>query len=97
MASLAGAFGGILAYGIGFMRNVADLAGWYVITLLVTFEPILRTSQEMDLHHRGNTDSRCCARFLLVCKSLKGRSHSEKSERALDCAESMLNARLSET
>lgn len=28
MASLAGAFGGILAYGIGFMRGVAGLKGW---------------------------------------------------------------------
>jgi hypothetical protein len=28
MASLAGAFGGILAYGIGFMRGVAGLSGW---------------------------------------------------------------------
>lgn len=27
-ASLAGAFGGILAYGIGFMRGVAGLRGW---------------------------------------------------------------------
>lgn len=28
MASLAGAFGGILAYGIGFMRGVGGLNGW---------------------------------------------------------------------
>jgi hypothetical protein len=27
-ASLAGAFGGILAYGIGFMKGVAGLNGW---------------------------------------------------------------------
>lgn len=28
MASLAGAFGGILAYGIGFMRGVGGQPGW---------------------------------------------------------------------
>ena len=27
-ASLAGAFGGVLAWGIAHMRGVADLAGW---------------------------------------------------------------------
>lgn len=30
MASLAGAFGGILAYGIGFMDDVGGQAGWYI-------------------------------------------------------------------
>ncbi|KAF2755209.1 MFS general substrate transporter [Pseudovirgaria hyperparasitica] len=34
MASLAGAFGGILAYGIGFMRGVGGLAGWRWIFIL---------------------------------------------------------------
>ncbi|KAH8646375.1 MFS nicotinic acid transporter-like protein [Tricladium varicosporioides] len=33
-ASLAGAFGGILAYGIGFMRGAADLNGWRWIFIL---------------------------------------------------------------
>lgn len=28
MASLAGAFGGILAYGIGFMKGVGGYNGW---------------------------------------------------------------------
>lgn len=27
-ASLAGAFGGVLAYGIGFMRGIGGLNGW---------------------------------------------------------------------
>ncbi len=34
-ASLAGAFGGILAYGIGFMKGVAGLNGWRWIFILV--------------------------------------------------------------
>ena len=35
-ASLAGAFGGILAYGIGFMRGTAGLNGWQWIFILVS-------------------------------------------------------------
>jgi hypothetical protein len=35
-ASLAGAFGGILAYGIGFMVGVAGLKGWRWIFILVS-------------------------------------------------------------
>lgn len=34
-ASLAGAFGGILAYGIGFMRGTGGLNGWRWIFILV--------------------------------------------------------------
>ena len=34
-ASLAGAFGGILAYGIGFMVGVGGLKGWRWIFILV--------------------------------------------------------------
>ncbi|SMQ48705.1 unnamed protein product [Zymoseptoria tritici ST99CH_3D7] len=34
MASLAGAFGGIMAYGIGFMRGVGGLSGWRWIFIL---------------------------------------------------------------
>jgi MFS family permease len=34
-ASLAGAFGGILAYGIGFMAGVGGLRGWRWIFILV--------------------------------------------------------------
>jgi MFS family permease len=34
-ASLAGAFGGILAYGIGFMKNIGGLNGWRWIFILV--------------------------------------------------------------
>lgn len=33
-ASLAGAFGGILAYGIGFMKGVAGLSGWQWIFII---------------------------------------------------------------
>lgn len=35
-ASLAGAFGGILAYGIGFMKNVGGLSGWRWIFIIVS-------------------------------------------------------------
>lgn len=35
-ASLAGAFGGILAYGIGFMKGVAGLNGWNWIFIIVS-------------------------------------------------------------
>jgi len=35
-ASLAGAFGGILAYGIGFMRGTAGLNGWSWIFIIVS-------------------------------------------------------------
>ena len=34
-ASLAGAFGGIFAYGIGFMKGVGGLSGWRWIFILV--------------------------------------------------------------
>jgi MFS family permease len=36
-ASLAGAFGGILAYGIGFMRGVGGLNSWRWIFILVSY------------------------------------------------------------
>lgn len=36
-ASLAGAFGGILAWGIAHMRNVGGYAGWRWIFILVSF------------------------------------------------------------
>jgi MFS family permease len=37
MATCAGAFGGILAYGIGFMRNIGGYAnGWHWIFILGT-------------------------------------------------------------
>lgn len=35
-ASLAGAFGGILAWGIAHMRNVGGYAGWRWIFILVS-------------------------------------------------------------
>jgi len=35
-ASLAGAFGGIFAYGIGFMKGVANYNGWRWIFILVS-------------------------------------------------------------
>lgn len=37
-ASLAGAFGGILAFGIGKMKGVAGLSGWRWIFILVSFQ-----------------------------------------------------------
>lgn len=36
-ASLAGAFGGILAYGIGFMSGVGGLKGWKWIFIIVGY------------------------------------------------------------
>jgi len=37
MATCAGAFGGILAYGIGFMHNISSFAnGWHWIFILGT-------------------------------------------------------------
>lgn len=33
---MAGAFGGILAWGIGHMRGVAGLSGWRYVTLIDT-------------------------------------------------------------
>ena len=36
-AALAGAFGGILAYGIGYMTGVGGLNGWRWIFILVCF------------------------------------------------------------
>jgi MFS family permease len=35
-ASLAGAFGGVFAYGIGFMKGVANYNGWRWIFILVS-------------------------------------------------------------
>lgn len=35
-ASLAGAFGGILAYGIGFMKSVGGLNGWQWIFIIIS-------------------------------------------------------------
>src|SRR6266536_5084767 len=45
-ASLAGAFGGILAYGIGFMKGAGGLNGWKWIFILVpiTSPPKITTS-----------------------------------------------------
>ena len=40
-AALAGAFGGILAYGIGFMSGVGGLNGWRWIFILVPFSSFL--------------------------------------------------------
>jgi hypothetical protein len=35
MATFAGAFGGLLAYGIGFMKNIGGFAnGWHWIFIL---------------------------------------------------------------
>jgi MFS family permease len=39
-ASLAGAFGGILAYGIGFMKGVGGYAGWRWIFILVCYSQV---------------------------------------------------------
>lgn len=51
MASLAGAFGGILAYGIGFMKGVSGLKGW--VRRHVKHRRCLLTSViALDLYHR---------------------------------------------
>lgn len=47
MASLAGAFGGILAYGIGFMKGVAGLNGW-VSTVVSTRTRVFWADTQMQ-------------------------------------------------
>jgi hypothetical protein len=69
MASLAGAFGGILAYGIGFMKGVAGLKGWVCIH---HEDPngLLTYFTALDLHHRRHLDVRPCRCSLLVYRRL---------------------------
>lgn len=50
-ASLAGAFGGILAYGIAHMRNVGGYAGWRWIFILVGSFPFA-ISPYLYLHRK---------------------------------------------
>jgi MFS family permease len=47
-ASLAGAFGGILAYGIGFMKGVGKLNGWRWIFILVGSVALLSRTAGTD-------------------------------------------------
>jgi hypothetical protein len=51
-ASLAGAFGGVLAYGIGFMRGVGGLNGWVSLHLRKLERlNIADLCLVVDLHH----------------------------------------------
>lgn len=58
-ASLAGAFGGILAYGIGFMKGVGGYSGWRWIFIIVRlspspFQPQLLTSRSGRTPHSSD-------------------------------------------
>ena len=53
-ASLAGAFGGILAYGIGHMRGLAGLAGWVRCTTCLS----TREQRLTLIHSDGSLSSR---------------------------------------
>jgi MFS family permease len=54
MATFAGAFGGILAYGIGHMKGVGGFEnGWHWIFILGIVIPL------PESHIRGNSYSRC--------------------------------------
>lgn len=54
-ASLAGAFGGILAYGIGHMRGLAGLSGWVGSP---SASGAVLTLAEVDLYHRRHPGTR---------------------------------------
>ena len=64
-ASLAGAFGGILAYGIGFMDGVGGLKGWRWIFILVSF---LRLNFDVNCANQrtGRTSDRRCLSLRLL-------------------------------
>lgn len=62
-ASLAGAFGGILAYGIGFMNNVGGLKGWQVSST-PSKAANLADNALVDFH-TGRTVDCCRSRFSL--------------------------------
>ena len=59
-ASLAGAFGGIFAYGIGFMKGVGHYNGWRWIFILVSSK---RTTWFSLLMHVIGGASDCCHCF----------------------------------
>jgi sugar phosphate permease len=52
-ASLAGAFGGILAYGIGFMKGVGGLNGWKWIFILVHIPSPPKITTSTDFQQEG--------------------------------------------
>lgn len=72
---MAGAFGGILAWGIGHMRGVAGLSGWRYVTISLMLEIWRLTRMQMDLYHRGNTHGRSWSGRLLVRDGLASQSH----------------------
>lgn len=72
-ASLAGAFGGILAWGIGHMRGVGNYAGWRWIFILVRENGIQNLDHMgTDKHTGGFTYDRGRIRCVLVHQQLPG-------------------------
>lgn len=80
MASLAGAFGGILAYGISKMNGVGGYSGWVRPTNADCCCPKLTVISEMDLHYRRSSDHRDCRRVLLVHRRLAEQSQLHQRE-----------------
>jgi hypothetical protein len=54
-ASLAGAFGGVLAYGISFMNGIGGYQGWvrHLSHEVVHDISLTNVCTAMDIHHRG--------------------------------------------
>ncbi|KAI9744650.1 MAG: hypothetical protein M1818_002179 [Claussenomyces sp. TS43310] len=81
-ASLAGAFGGILAYGIGFMNGVGGLRGWkWIFILEGLLTVVVAVASYFFIHNYPST-----ARFLkederaLIHARLKGNSDATNDE-----------------
>ena len=71
-AALAGAFGGILAYGIGFMTGVGGLGGWrwiFILEGILTF--VVGVLAYFFIVNYPDT-----AKFLKTCRTL---IHPEKT------------------
>jgi hypothetical protein len=56
-ASLAGAFGGVLAYGISFMNDIGGYQGW---VRHLSGEVVQDTSTDEFVHSDGFSSSRAC-------------------------------------
>lgn len=73
-ASLAGAFGGIFAYGIGFMKGVGGLNGWKWIFILVFGAFSLSLGSIANQKIGRSTHSSLGNIFLLLHPQLPGHS-----------------------
>lgn len=67
-ATLAGAFSGLLAFGISFMAGTAGLLGWswIFVRLALLLEPEVQALNNAA-DHRGPTDSRGRGYLFLQC------------------------------